>query len=131
MKLKRIKKGLCIISLALSLAIPTMAYAASYSTTFDFLVSVQGKARSFSGGKIWLDISSTETKNFSNSGFTTFSVTLYKKGFIFSNEIGSFKALRNGRTSNGWSNMEAGNYYFYLSKANDGASVEGSIKISQ
>lgn len=54
-----------------------------------------------------------------------------KKGFIFSNEIGSFKALRNGRTSNGWSNMEAGNYYFYLSKANDGASVEGSIKISQ
>lgn len=116
MKLKRIKKGLCIISLALSLAIPTMAYAARYSTTFDFLVSVQGKTRSFSDGKIWLDISSTETKNFSNSGFRTFSVTLYKKGFIFSNEIGSFKALRNGRTSNGWSNMEAGNYYFYLSK---------------
>lgn len=131
MKIKRIRNLLCIISLAVSLSIPTVVYAASYSTTFNFLVSVQGKERSFSAGKIWLDISSTETKNLSTSGITTFGVTLYKKGFIFSDEIGSFKAARNGWTSNGWTNMKAGKYYFYLSKANDGASVEGSIKISQ
>lgn len=131
MSFKKFIKLMCIFSLVLSLSIPTMVYASSYSTTFSFLVSVQGKERSYSAGKIWLDIDSEEVLNTSTSGITTFSVALYKKGFIFSDLVGSFKAKRNGNTENGWTNMAAGKYYFYLSKANDGARVKGDIDVTQ
>lgn len=110
MSFKKIKKLICIFSLVLSLSIPTMVYASSYSTSFSFLVSVEGDTRSYSAGKIWLDIDSEEILNTSTSGIKTFSVSLYKKGFLSSTLVGSFNAKRNGNTQNGWTNMEQGNY---------------------
>ena len=43
-------KILATVLTCVLLLTPTIVYAASYSTTFNFLVSVTGKARSFSSG---------------------------------------------------------------------------------
>ena len=113
------------------LATPTFVYAKSYTTTFNFCNSVEGKSRSFNKGNINLKITSTEEKNGSKSGIKTFRVTLYKKGLIASTNIGSFSAARVGTTKNNWKNMASGKYFLYLLKANDMARVKGKISITQ
>ena len=52
MVFKNLKKVICVAFLLTMLSVPTLVYAASYSTTFDFIVSVEGSSRSFSKGNI-------------------------------------------------------------------------------
>lgn len=131
MKKNIIRKSILALALVIIMSLPTVAYAASYSTTFNFLVSVQGATRSYSAGKITVSLYSRERLNGSTSGIKTFSVALYKKGFISSTKIGSFTANRKGASIGSWTNMDKGNYFFYLSKANDGARVYGEFNITQ
>lgn len=127
----KFKKIICLVTIIVVLTAPMIVYAKSYTTTFNFVVATEGESRKFDKGSIKLKITSTEEKNGCRSGIKTFNVTLYRKGFFTSTEIGSFSAVREGTTKNSWKNMASGKYFLYLSKANDMARVKGDISITQ
>lgn len=56
-------------------------------------------------------------------GNNYFSLTLYRKNAIGATDCGRRTALRNGSSHFDWTNVGAGNYYFYFSKAYDGQVV--------
>ena len=85
---------------------------------------------SFNGKNISISTTCYTTGTNSSSNF---SVTLYRKNTITTDTIGSASLKRNGSSSAKWSNVGSGNYYFYFSKANDGAWVKakrGNVKMS-
>jgi len=59
---------------------------------------------------------------------TTFSVSLYRDNpwYIGDDFIGKVSFPRNGTKTTAWTNVGSGDYYFYFTKANDGATVSSS-----
>lgn len=76
-----------LLALFLLLAVPFMAFAASYSSTLHFDSNLTGASRSYAAGSISVKV---------NSPTAT------------------------------WTNMIAGNYYFYFTKAIDGMWIDSN-----
>jgi len=97
------------------------AYASSYTTSYQFSVSVTWASRYFDGNNIRFN-SSNATSSFKPPTNKNYSVSLYRDKFI-DDYIGMVTLLRDSNWTANWSNVGAGNYYFFLSKANDGVTL--------
>ncbi|MDD5212805.1 MAG: hypothetical protein PHG82_00020 [Candidatus Gracilibacteria bacterium] len=108
--------------LIVMLSIIGTAYASSYSTSYRFSVSVTGATRYFDGSNITFTspyASSTPWKNNLNK---TYNVVLYRDRII-DDYIGTVTLYRDESGTANWNNVGAGNYYFILSKVNDGVTL--------
>lgn len=99
--------------------------ASSYNSTIDYTVQVVGAVRTYDGPN-HMNISLTSQQSGPGAS-TTHRVTLVRRTcFIFCSEdlIGSVQVPRNGASGvRTWTNVGAGNYYFYFTKANDGVRI--------
>ncbi len=125
---KYLRKIFAVTGLCCILGFPVMVFASSYSTSFSFNTSVTGPTRSYSGSNITLKTVSSSSGSGTASS-NSFSVALYRKNTIGSTYIGTYNFSRNGTSTNTWKSVGSGNYYFYLSKGNDGHTVKGTASM--
>lgn len=118
---KNFKKILSIFTLSVIMSIPIVAFASSYTSTLYFDSTLTGDTRYYNGNNITLSISAYTGYGQATGG--NFSASLYRKNMITSDYIGKAYYTRNGYSTNTWSNVGSGNYYFYFSKAIDGVEV--------
>ncbi|MZQ84650.1 hypothetical protein GQF01_21310 [Paenibacillus sp. 5J-6] len=108
------------------------AFAASYSVSYNFKYQVKGKDNNqtyaMSAGTIKVDIDSST--DYLVGQPQTYSQTLMKLGTFSDTAIGTVQVPINGSDSNQWTNLNAGTYYLYLQKTNDGAFTTGTGTIS-
>lgn len=116
------------------LAIPSMVFASSYSSSLSFDSNLHGQARSFDGQNLTMSIdaySTTSGTTYPASSY--FTATLYRYHSWASDDyIGSASYKRDGYTSKTWSNVGSGSYYWDFSKAIDGWWVKadsGDVKM--
>lgn len=120
--------------MALVMIAPTYAFAASYSTTFEFSAAIHGPFRSYSAGTINVKTTSStyfQGELYNKASSDTFTVTLVKDGFWSNTTIGSYSAKRGGTTTNYWTNLASGNYAMYLDKATDNWVCTGTMEMTQ
>ncbi len=107
-------------------AFSAVAFASSYSTTFSFSVALTGSTRSFTGSNIsfYTKYATSSWKHVTNK---TYTVTLYRdNSWASDDKIGTVTLNRDSSGTANWSAVGAGNYYTYLSKANDGVTLSSS-----
>lgn len=125
---KKILIGLPIAIVGLSFAL--IAYASSYNTSFSFSVSLRGTTRYFDGSNIAFSASIAKSTPFKHRYNTTYNVALYRDNWLFDDYIGSSSLPRDAAGTAKWSSVGKGNYYIYLSKANDGVTlVDNNVRI--
>ncbi|HHT87998.1 MAG TPA: hypothetical protein GX002_03180 [Clostridiales bacterium] len=130
--MKKIRNIILALLLSLLIISPTTVLAASYSNLpFSFVVDLIGITRYYDAGNINVTCSSSQTTNGYVPASTTFTISLYKDGFLFDTLIGSITAKRSGTSSGGWTNMASGDYYFRFQKHNDGCTCSGTISVTQ
>lgn len=127
---KTLRKFMAISSvLILILSMIATAYASSYWTSYQFSVSVTGASRSFDGTNIRFISPNATSTPYIHPINKTYTVALYRDKFI-DDYIGSVTLTRDYSGTAKWSNVWAGNYYFFLSKANDGITlVDNNVTI--
>ncbi|NDK07817.1 hypothetical protein EOM39_01065 [Candidatus Gracilibacteria bacterium] len=118
-KFKKIASYMSILTVFLSIVVNV--YASSYTTSYQFSVSVTGQTRYFDGTNISFTSRATSTP-FIHSTNKTYSVALYRDKLI-DDYIGSVTLYRDILGTAKWSNVGVGNYYVFLSKANDGVTL--------
>ena len=98
-----------------------------YSTSLSFQYYYNGPTRSYTGSSTSEDMhwkGTTHVLNQTSSMSTTFTISLYRERKLFPDElIGSVTCSRDGYHDIVWTNVGAGKYYFYYTKASDGATV--------
>lgn len=125
---KIVVAGLIAASLAV---LPMAAFAASYTTGYTFKYQLYGKDNgmtyAMSAGSITVD--QTSTTGYLSGQNQTYSQSLMKLGFFSDTTIGTVAVDINGYETNTWTNQNAGTYYLYLLKTNDGqyTSATGTI----
>ena len=129
------RKGKSIVTLSVLLLIivlfATVANAAImmsvYSTSLSFQYYYNGPTRTYTGSSTSEDMhwkGTTHVLNQTNSMSTTFTISLYRERKLLPDElIGSVTCSRDGYHDIVWTNVGAGKYYFYYTKASDGATV--------
>ncbi len=115
--------GNIIIPIALVVFLSISAFASSYSSTFEFSKGLQTQTRYFNGQNI--EFSATSDQDWQCATNNYYSVTLRRSvNWGVDTTIGTVSNMpRVGYGSAQWSNVGAGNYYFNLSKANDGVTI--------
>lgn len=121
--MSRTKKFVAFLVFAVMLSWPLVALASSYYSSFDFDTTLTGATRYYNGSSI--SITGT-TYSVPGGSPGTISITLKRDNPWPTGDdtIGTVTFNRNG--PNGprtWSNVGAGNYYFYFSKSFDGVRV--------
>ena len=120
---KKITKCLCIV-LVFVLMFTCTAFASSYNCSINFKVACQGATREFDGQNI--TYGGTMKGDWVHATCYEYTVALYRKKLIGSTYIGEAKLLRDTYDSCTWSNVGAGKYYLYFSKANDGVTLSSN-----
>lgn len=112
-----------IIATAIMLCITCVTvYASSYTTTLAFQGEHKGSTREFDGQNIMYAAATYSSAP--DSVVKVYTVSLYRKKFIGSTLIGKSKELqRDAYNEVKWSNVGAGKYYLYFTKARDGINV--------
>ena len=119
---KRIITILSVLLVA-SFCFSVTAYAATtYTSDLEFQGEHEGTVRSYTGSDISWKGTTSVRKQASHMG-DTFKVTLYRKNFIGTSLIGTVEMKRSGSNSKKWTNVGSGKYYFFYTKARDGAVV--------
>lgn len=125
--LKKIVGIFSVVFVILSMVIT--AYASSYSTLYQFSVSLEGSSRYFSGTNISFISPSATSTPFIHPSNSTYNVALYRDEFI-DDYIGSATLYRDNYGKVNWSNVGSGDYYLFLSKSNDGVTlVDNNVTI--
>ena len=98
-----------------------------YSTSVSFTNYYGGATRSYTGSSSSEDMNwkgTTHTIDQTSSMSSTFTISLYReRKFLPDQLIGQVVCDREGYHNITWTSVGAGNYYFYYSKDNDGATV--------
>ncbi|MEQ2637704.1 hypothetical protein [Paratractidigestivibacter faecalis] len=94
-----------------------------FGSNFSFGTTLTGSVRYYDLNNIGCDFKAYTSSGTGVGDNNYFSVTLYRKNAIGSTSCGGRTALRNGSSHFDWTNVGAGNYYFYFSKAFDGQVV--------
>lgn len=99
------------------------AFASSYTSSFEFSKGLKTQTRYFDGQNI--EFSAYSDQNFQVASNYNYSVTLRRSiNWGVDTTIGTVSNMpRVGQGSATWSNVGAGDYYFNLSKANDGVTI--------
>lgn len=116
---KNIKRIISWVSLFIVfLSILATAYASSYTTSYQFSVSVTWWTRYFNWTNISFTSPSATSSPFKHPTNKTYSVALYRDKII-DDFIGNVTLYRDSSWVAKWSNVWVWNYYFFLNKAND------------
>lgn len=111
-----------VLILAISCFSLTAYAATSYTSSLLFQGEHTGPTRSYTGKNMYWS-GYTYTQYQLDFMPTTFTVSLYRKKFIGASFIGSVECQRTGNQNAEWTNIGDGKYYFYYTKARDGANV--------
>lgn len=117
------------VILIILLSITAFAASSSYSSTFNFEHGLTTATRNFKGSNI--SFSATCSQSFNNPNFPqTYSVELWRSVTGSDDYIGKVSMPRDGYKNAKWSSVGTGNYYFCLTKANDGVRLtSGDVKM--
>lgn len=125
--MRRSVSALAVLVLSISMAL--VAFASSYTTSYAFSTSVKGQTRYFSGSNIAFYSSYARSYPSPHISNRTYTVSLYRDKLI-DDYIGRVTLNRDASGTARWSSVGAGNYYVYLSKANDGITLrDNSVSI--
>lgn len=131
LKSKILSISLLVILITFSIASLTV-YAATdtYNSTIIFKGEHIGKTYEFTHDNISYSATAYSTYNGKEISADndydlddTYTVSLYKQGFIYSEKVGSKELSRYTSGSAEWTDVGAGKYFFYFSKTRDGADV--------
>lgn len=118
--MKKSLRVICFMGL-LAMVFTCTAFASSYSSTVSFAISCTGATRSFDGAN--LCYAANTSVDWVHADNDQYRVTLFRKKFIGKDEVGGKDLNRVGYNEADWSNVGAGNYWIYFSKANDNVTV--------
>ncbi len=113
-------KAIIVYACVLALLVPTVAFASDYWSTLSFSTALKGATRYYDRNNINISMDSRATAGGSSH---LYYVQLNRSRWWGSQALGTISVLRNGRGNGRWSGVGSGNYFFYFSKANDGAWV--------
>lgn len=109
------------VSLALMLiTFATVAFASSFTSTFDFDSNLKGGTRTYTGTNMNISATSMSVGGIQRGLSTTYTVSLYRSKTWSNDYIGVKSFPRDSAGSAVWSNVGAGDYYFSFSKTIDG-----------
>lgn len=127
---KIMRKSLAIFSLVIvSASLVQVAFASTYYTSFSFSVALRGTTRYFDGQNLAFNAPSATSSPYKSTVNKNYSAALYRDGW-WDTYIGTVTLPRDASGTAKWSNVGSGNYYIYLSKANDGITLtDNNVKI--
>lgn len=127
-----LRRSVAFLSVAvLSLSLAAVAYASSYSTSYNFSVYVKGSTRSFNGSNILFDSPNADSYPSPHALNHTYTVSLYRDNPFFDDYIGTDTLYRDTHDTAYWSSVGSGNYYVTLNKANDGITlIDNNVTIA-
>lgn len=121
------KKLLPTLVLIFVLALPMVANAATWNTTYDMKVAINSKTYTLSEGTVGIYAYDKSENRWATEAPTDFRITLYdKKGKSHGSETQS--RLTAERST--WSVPANGDYWFKWTKANDGNKIKGKARIT-
>lgn len=94
-----------------------------FGSNFSFGTTLTDSTRYYDLNNIGCDFKAYTSSGTGVGDNNYFYVTLFRKNAIGKTDCGKRTALRNGSSHFDWTNVGAGNYYFYFSKAFDGQVV--------
>ncbi len=94
-----------------------------FGSNFSFGTTLTGSTRYYDLDNIGCDFYAYTDSGTGVNGNDYFYITLYRQNAIGTTNCGKKAALRNGSSHLDWTNVGAGKYYFYFSKAFDGQVV--------
>lgn len=94
-----------------------------FGSNFSFGTTLTGSTRYYDLDNIGCDFKAYTSSGTGIAGNDYFYITLYRKNAIGTTNCGKRTALRNGSSHFDWTNVGAGNYYFFFNKAYDGQVV--------
>lgn len=108
-----------------SLSFAAIAFASTYTTSYSFSTTVTGSTRAFTGSNISFTSPTAGSYPSKHAINKTYYVTLYRDNTwpMADSKIGKVTLTRDTSGTAQWSSVGAGNYYIYLSKANDGITL--------
>lgn len=130
---KCFKKSLSLVLFCALLLVPTVSYAMSCTTKYNFTYKVEGTSRSYSAGTLryhFYECGQGTDGGYYHPASSVFYVYLYQDHFMNNPYIGRQTVSRTGGTIS-WENMAKDNYFINLEKASDGCRLTGKIDISQ
>lgn len=126
MKKSTKKLSQAFLPIILIFALSITAFASSYSSTFEFKVGRETPVRNYTGQNI--SFSATSSQDWQCSQNYYYEVQLWRSiPWARDSKIGTVSNMpREGYKQAKWSNVGPGDYYFNLSKANDGVTLKSS-----
>lgn len=122
-KKSQIRKALMIFVAFTLMAIPMLAFAASYSTSFELAYHLEGPSRSYSKGNL-----NITTSNVASTGTTSSLIVTVHKG---STVIGQKSYPSTTGVSKDFTLPSAGSYSVWIDKADDYVTVKGFMDMTQ
>lgn len=120
---KRIFAYLATLLIGISVLSITTFAATTYTSELGFQGEHKGPVREYTGQTmVWFG--DTYTQYQLDHMPDVFWVHLYRKNFFGSTFIGTVECSREGYNYAKWTNVGSGDYYFYYTKARDGANVK-------
>jgi hypothetical protein len=122
-------KAAIAVAILLVVLVSNVALASSYWSTLWFNTSLTGATRHYDGTNVHIDMHSTTNGECCNAE-SVYYIQLHRKTcwvWCTDDYIGQVSVPRNGWSgTKTWTNVGAGDYYFYFYKTNDGVHVSSS-----